>query len=312
MIINKLDSIEFRLKELHDFTWLKKYGTAFWVVDQTGSGCICICMQNRNKKYFCKIAGVNTLEAEVSPKESVEILKQSAHLYYDLRHPHLVKIIEDYEYNQFYVTIFEWAKGECLFDHWNFDKYQRDTTLKSPKDKFKQLPVGKKLDAVDVLFSFLQNVSKRGYVAVDFYDGSIMYDFSTDTTTICDIDFFQMAPVINDKGLEWFGTKRLKAPEEYIKGSAIDEQTNIFTLGALIFECFGYFSDEEIARRYKNNQFLPCLFSAWQLNEKSYKVAARAVSPDKKDRYMTFADFFEEWKDASVAIFNEKDDFERF
>ena len=31
MIINKLDSIEFRLKELHDFTWLKKYGTAFWV-----------------------------------------------------------------------------------------------------------------------------------------------------------------------------------------------------------------------------------------------------------------------------------------
>ena len=28
MIINKLDSIEFRLKELHDFTWLKKYGTA--------------------------------------------------------------------------------------------------------------------------------------------------------------------------------------------------------------------------------------------------------------------------------------------
>lgn len=121
-----------------------------------------------------------------------------------------------------------------------------------------------------------------------------------------------MAPVINDKGLEWFGTKRLKAPEEYIKGSAIDEQTNIFTLGALIFECFGYFSDEEIARRYKNNQFLPCSFSTWQLNEKSYKVAARAVSLDKKDRYMTFADFFEEWKDASVAIFNEKDDFERF
>ena len=162
MIINKLDSIEFRLKELHDFTWLKKYGTAFWVVDQTGSGCICIGMQNRNKKYFCKIAGVNTLEAEVSPKESVEILKQSAHLYYDLRHPHLVKIIEDYEYNQFYVTIFEWAKGECLFDHWNFDKYQRDTTLKSPKDKFKQLPVGKKLDAVDVLS--LIHISKTGEV----------------------------------------------------------------------------------------------------------------------------------------------------
>ena len=55
MIINKLDSIEFRLKELHDFTWLKKYGTAFWVVDETGSGCICIGMEDAERKYFCKI-----------------------------------------------------------------------------------------------------------------------------------------------------------------------------------------------------------------------------------------------------------------
>lgn len=52
MIINKLDSIEFRLKELHDFTWLKKYGTAFWVVDETGSGCICIGMEDAEKKIF--------------------------------------------------------------------------------------------------------------------------------------------------------------------------------------------------------------------------------------------------------------------
>lgn len=44
-----------------------------------------------------------------------------------------------------------------------------------------------------------------------------MYDFSTDKTTICDVDFFKKAPVINDKGVEWFGTKRFKAPEEYIK-----------------------------------------------------------------------------------------------
>lgn len=62
MIINKLDSVEFRLKEWHDFTWLKKYGTAFWSVDETGSGCICIGMEDQGKKYFCKIAGVNTIE----------------------------------------------------------------------------------------------------------------------------------------------------------------------------------------------------------------------------------------------------------
>lgn len=180
MIINKLDSISFRLKELHDFTWLKKYGTAFWTVDETGPGCICIGMENTGKKYFCKIAGVNTTEAEVSPKESVKILKEAVHLYYDLRHPNLVKIIEDYEYGQFYVVVFEWTEGECLFDHWNFEKYQGDSAVQSPKEKFRQLPASKKLNTIDVLFSFLQNVNKKGYTAVDFYDGSIMYDFNTD------------------------------------------------------------------------------------------------------------------------------------
>lgn len=191
MIVNKLDSIEFRLRELHDFTWLKKYGTAFWVVDETGSGCICIGMQKADKKYFCKIAGVNTIEAEVSPKESIKILKEAVPLYNDLKHPNLVKIIEDYDYGPFYVVVFEWMDGECLFDHWNFEKYQTNPALKSPKEKFMQLSVDKKLHTIDVLFSFLQNVNEKGYVAVDFYDGSIMYNFSTNKTTICDIDFLK-------------------------------------------------------------------------------------------------------------------------
>ena len=55
MIINKLNSIEFRLKELHDFTWLKKYGTAFWVVDETGSGCICLEWRMRKENIFVKL-----------------------------------------------------------------------------------------------------------------------------------------------------------------------------------------------------------------------------------------------------------------
>lgn len=74
--------------------------------------------------------------------------------------------------------------------------------------------------------NFLQSVLRKktnspsmisGYATVDFYDGSIMYDFLSDTTAVCDIDFFRMAPVIHDKGVEWFGTKRLKAPEKYIE-----------------------------------------------------------------------------------------------
>ncbi len=86
------------------------------------------------------------------------------------------------------------------------------------------------------------------------------------------------------------------SPEEYIEGCAIDEQTNIFTLGALIFEFFGRFSDEEVYQRYCKNQFSPCSLSNWQLSEESYRVASKAVSLNKSERYLTFAEFFGEWK----------------
>ena len=123
MVINKLDSVEFRLQEACDFTWLKKYGKAFWAVDETGSGCVCIGMQEGETKYFCKIAGVNTLEADVTPEESVEILKNAVTIYRDLTHPNLIKVVDAYDYDNLFVAVFEWADGECLFDHWNFEKY---------------------------------------------------------------------------------------------------------------------------------------------------------------------------------------------
>lgn len=82
---------------------------------------------------------------------------------------------------------------------------------KSPAELFKILSVRKKLQSVDIIFSFLLNTSRNKDVAVDFYDGSIIYDFKSDLIALCDVDFFRKAPAINDRGEEWFGTKRLKA-----------------------------------------------------------------------------------------------------
>ena len=297
MVKINLGNITFRLKEQQDFSWLEKYGKAFWCVDETGSGCICIGMEKACKRYFLKIAGVNTIEADVTPEESVKILKDAVPVYYDLEHPALIKIVEAYAYKKFYIAVFEWADGECLFDHWNFEKYKTDSTIKSPKEKFKELPPGKKIIVTDVLFSFLDNVNKKGYVAVGFYDGSIMYNFKTDHMKICDIDLYRKASVINDMD-DWYGTKRLKAPEEYVKGSVIDVQTNIFTFGALVFEFFGNFSASEIEKRYVQNRFLPCAYKDWQLNEESYNVALNAVSASRNERYKTFGEFYSEWKSA--------------
>ena len=302
MTINTIDNIPFKLNKQHDFRWLKRYGKAFWGLDETGSGCICVGMEKSGERYFCKIAGVDTLEAEVSPRESVATLKNAVQIYKDLEHPNLIKLVEAYEQEELYIAVFQWAEGECLFDHWNFDAYEKDATLKSPKERLKELPACKKLDITEVLFAFLQQVQDKGYVAVDFYDGSIMYDFATDRTTICDIDFFRKAPVINDMGADWFGITRLKAPEEYEEGAEIDEQTNLFTLGALLFEFFGTFTGEEIGQRYVLNRFMPCDLSCWQLNEESFHVVSKAVARDRNQRYTTIREFGDAWKEAVVRL----------
>ncbi len=291
MVIQEIDGVEFKLKEQCDLTWVKRYGTVFDVIDATGSGCICFGIGDNIEKYFVKIAGVDTVEAEMSPEESVEVLKNAVELYQTLSHPNLVRLLDHYLYKDYYVAVFEWVEGECLFDYWNFDKYAQEPGLKNPKIRFKELSVKKKLSSLEGIFSFLETVADNNYVAVDFYDGSLIYDFNTERITICDIDLFRKQPAFNDIGENFWGTKRLKAPEEYVYGSCIDEITNVFTLGALIFDLFGEFSHKEIKNRYLTNQFVPCTLDKWELNEKCYDVVSQAVSIERNSRYKTISDF---------------------
>lgn len=75
MIKQVIDGLEFKLREYQDFNWLKKYGKVFSVIDETGSGCISFGVEKDNKKYFFKIAGAKTVEAEISEAESIKLLK---------------------------------------------------------------------------------------------------------------------------------------------------------------------------------------------------------------------------------------------
>lgn len=301
MVVYEIDKVRFRLKTQHDLSWIKKYGTVFSVIDGTGSGCIAFGVANGEEKYFIKIAGADTIDAEIPPKESVETLKNAAGIYETLKHPNLVELLEHYPYQEYYAAIFRWAEGGCLFDYWNFEKYDKNPDIISPAVRFKELPARQKLSAVEDIFSFLETAAANHYVAVDFYDGSLIYNFETDKMTICDIDLFRKQPAVNDIGEEYWGTKRLKAPEEYILGAAVDEVTNVYTLGAMIFDFFGTFTSEEIGRRYTDRKFLPCPKERWSLGEEAYSVVLRAVEHDRKKRYQTIAEFHEKFHSAVIA-----------
>ena len=285
-----IGKVSFRLREEQNFDWLKDEGEVFSVIDATGSGCICFGVEKDGEKLFYKIAGAKTVEAEINEDESIALLKHAVRITEDIKHPNLSAPVRTFEKNEFFVAVYKWRNGDCLFDHWNFDKYEADKSLVKPAERFRALPAEKKLKAAEIILDFMEQVHKSGYVAVDFYDGGVMYDFDTDTLALCDIDLYRKMPVINDAGEGWFGTKRLKAPEENEKGAVIDERTNILTVAAFIHDMFWDYDPENIKARYEKGRFiLP--EKVFSLGEKAFSVIKKATAFDREERFGSIAEF---------------------
>lgn len=288
MIRLKVDNVEFKLREYQDFGWLNNFGEVFSVIDETGSGCISFGVKKDDKKYFFKVAGAKSVKAEISEEESIALLKKAVSIYKDLKHDCLINLVDEFSINEFYVAVFDFAEGDCLFDHWNFDKYSKTKEI-TPLMKFKMLPVEKRLDVVEKLFSFFKHFVSLGYVAVDFYDSSIIYDFENDLVKFCDIDLFRKMPTYNDLGEDYFGTKRLKAPEENVKGEKIDELTSEFTLGAIIFDMFSKVVNND--ERYEKGMFVHNEFEDFELSKEVYNVLLKATSYEKDERFRSIEEF---------------------
>ena len=302
MITQTIDGITFPMREACDFSFLRAYGKVFCVFAKNDSGNISFGLDDGKRKTFVKLAGAHTAESFRSPAEAVAALRAAVPLYEALAHPYLIRLREHFTHESLYAAVFDWAEGDCLFDHWNFDLYASNPHLMPPRKRFHAMPRAKKLAAFDAIFAFLTHVEERGYTAVDFYDGSILYDFARDTTMICDIDFFRKRPTVNDMGADFWGTKRLKAPEEYILGAVIDNVTNVFTLGAMLLHFFGQYTESEIQQMYAANAFFPCRYETWELSEPLYRAAVKAVNPERAERYANLRAFQYAWQSAYHPI----------
>ncbi|MCQ6557560.1 serine/threonine protein kinase [Paenibacillus mendelii] len=191
MVEKNIDGVSFELKEDFDFSFLSQYGKVFTVFDKQDSGYLCFGVQNENNKLFLKMAGAATLRSSITKETAIERLKSTVSIYKDLRHPKLIEIIEHKEINQGYLTVFEWFEGECMGRQ--YDSF----------DKFVNLQLEEKMDMYQDILNFHQHVNEREYIAIDFYDGCIMYQFSSCQTMICDIEFYSKKPVMNTLGRMW-------------------------------------------------------------------------------------------------------------
>lgn len=279
-----LDKVSFQLKEKHNFEWLTDLGEVFSVFDEQDSGNICFGIKKDGTKKFVKYAGAKTKEYTGEPEDAIATLKNSICIYEDLQHKHLINLLEHYEVEKGYVLVFEWFEGECLHSHWSFPPPHKYTHPESPFYRFKQLPIEQRLKSFKNIIEFHLNVGRNNYVAVDFYDGSILYDFKNNVTKICDIDLYKKKPFINTVGRLW-GSSRFMSPEEFELGAKIDERTNVFNMGAIAFGLLGGELDRSI--------------SNWDAGQELYQVAMKAVKLDRIERYSTIEEFLSAWETAS-------------
>ena len=266
-----IDGIPFKLKSTFDFSFMKEYGTVFKVYDDQDSGNICFGTEKDGQRYFVKFAGAPTEQYGGDPADAISRLKATLPIYSDLKHENLIELIEAKEIGDGFAMVFKWADGDCM-----------GRMYPTAYRRFIQLPINDRLAVFSDILSFLECVVSRNYVAIDFYDGSIMYDFVNGKTTICYIDLFRKQPCVNDMGHMW-GSSRFQSPEEHQLGADIDEITNVYTLGATAFALFGEYNRTR---------------EKWQLSDKLFEIATRAVSDDRANRQQTIRQFTAEWEAA--------------
>jgi len=267
--IQKIDGIPYKIKEPYDFSFLSKYGKVFKVFDDQDSGNICFGVINGDNKYFIKFAGSSTDRSCLGKSEAIAALKTAVSAYWDLKHANLINIILSEDIGGGYAIVFDWVEAACMGRMYPLSHR-----------KFLQLPLKKRIKVFEDILLFHSHVAACGYVAIDFYDGSIMYDFENNKTVICDIDLYAKVPYKNPMERLW-GSKRFMSPEEFLYGEVIDEITNVYTMGATAFALFSE-SDRS--------------FEAWPLNTALYNVIKKSVSDERDNRQQSIGQIINEWR----------------
>jgi len=175
------------------------------------------------------------------------------------------------------LLVYEWMEGELPGTP---AKYREDSACAF--QRFRRLPTSTILKFLDSIFELHERIAEAGWIALDFYDGCLIYNFLPDNLIVMDLDMYRQGPFHNEIG-RMFGSTRFMAPEEFELGALIDQQTNVFTMGrtALVFLSDGTLNSD-----------------AFSGSRSLFEVIARACDPDRSQRYESLAAFCRAWQDA--------------
>ena len=260
--------------------YLNAVGSVFAVFDEhtQDSGNISYGVQTAQGRYFVKTAGhPDNPNPFLNHSERVSLLRNAVQVRRSCNHPTLPPLHQVIESPTGPLLIYQWVDGELL---------QVEAALRSdPRStfqRFRQLPSYEIIRALDLVYELHHQLARLGWIAVDFYDGCMIYDFDRGELHIVDLDHYCEGSFINEMG-RMFGSSRFMAPEEFERGARIDERTTVFTMGRTAAVLL---SNGTLARR------------PFRGSDALYGVIRRACCEDPGKRYDSMAAFFAAWMDA--------------
>ena len=261
--------------------YLHTIGDLFAIFDTQDSGNISYGVAVKGERYFIKTAGrPDNTQPYLAHAQRVDLLRNAVQLTQSLRHPALCQLYQVIESPHGPLLVYEWIEGELI----GVPHAQRNDPA-TASQRFRALPVPTLLQALDMIFDLHVKLAALGWIAVDFYDGCLLYDFQWHTLRIMDLDTYHRGPFVNEMG-RMFGSSRFMAPEEFQLGAPIDQCTIVFTLGRLLAV---FLSDGTLERQ------------PFRGNDALYAVMCQACQPERAARFAAVAPFYDAWRTAYTA-----------
>lgn len=260
---------------------IRDAGAIFAVFDQQDSGNVSYGVEVSGERYFIKTAGNPELDLpHLTHEQRVRLLRNAARISQAYRHTALPPLQRVIESPHGPLLVYSWVDGELL----GVPRDTRDDPA-STFSRFRHLPTERIVAALDTVIDVHDLLGRGGEVACDFYDGCLLYDFTTHRLSIMDLDNYCSGPFRNEMG-RMFGSTRFMAPEEFVKGAMIDQRTSVFTLGRTVLVLLG---DGTMNRE------------AFRGPDGLWNVATRACESEPERRHGSLAEFWAEWQTARLT-----------
>ncbi|MFG1951707.1 serine/threonine protein kinase [Micromonospora sp. NPDC048830] len=191
---------------------------AFVVFGDQDSGCLSYGVQVDGRRWFVKRPRTPAAAAS---------LARALGLHAAVRHAAIVRPEVVLDGTDGPVLVYPWRAGTVL---------NRATVHGSDRmglARFQTLPLPEARAALATVLDAHVAVAAAGYVAVDLYDGCLLYDFDAHRMRLVDLDEYRPQPFLlaSDR---LPGSRRYMAPEEFARGARIDHRTTVFALGRVL------------------------------------------------------------------------------